>query len=451
MPVSRNSAPLPFPSWKTGAPRLPAGRAARKAGALSWGPLFAALWLSALLFSCAAPRGFVPISEPGALEWTDDAGKESLETAIAHSISYYRRLPAGTVFRYGQLSYSPEEMARSHRLFLRLWRGTPDSERLAQRLQADFHVFESVAPTGSNLFTGYFEPFIEGKETPQPGFDTPIYPAPDDLIKIPLSPFGQELPSRTLIGRVENGRVVPYFSRREIQEGHRLEGRVRPLAYVNEVDLFFLQIQGSGVVRLPGGRERRVNYAVGNGHPYRSIGAHLIRQGVLTREEVSMQSIRSHLADNPEKVRPLLFTNPSYTFFSPGEEGPLGNIRVPLTPGRSLALDHRLFPRGGLAYISSEAVKRGAAPDGHPLRRFMVVQDTGGVIRGHGRADIFWGNGKEAELTAGHMKQPGRLFLLVASKEALKRYFPGEKEIRAAAAAETRPAAPAKTLDARPR
>jgi membrane-bound lytic murein transglycosylase A len=373
-----------------------------------------------LLVSCAAPRGLVPLEETGPVGWADDADRDSLAAAIDRSIEYYGRLPESTLFRYGDLVYSAGEMARSHQLFLRLWHEAPDGEAFARRLEERFHVFESIALEGENLFTGYFEPVIEGRDAPQAGLNTPIYAEPQDLVRIDLSRFAEDLPPRVLVGRVREGRVVPYFSRREIQEGRMLEGRAEPLAYVNEVDLFFLQIQGSGIVRFPDGRRLRVNYAGSNGHPYRAIGAELIRQEELSREEVTLQTIRKYLEENPEAVRPLLFSNPSYTFFNPVEEGPLGNIRVPLTPGRSLALDHRLFPRGGLAYVESETAAAGDPESTRSLRRFMVVQDTGGVIRGHGRADVFWGNGPEAEWAAGHMKHPGRLLLLVAKKPYIR-------------------------------
>ncbi len=385
------------------------------------GLLAAALAVAIVLAaSCAGPRGLVALQSPEASSWQDDAPPEGLVEAIGHSIAYYERLPPGTVFRYGGLVYSPEEMIRSHRLFLAL-RGTAENpQAFARQVAEKFHFFESIAIEGENLFTGYFEPVIPGSKAPRAGLTTPLFGMPEDLVKIDLARFGEGLPSRTLVGRVHGRQVVPYFSRREIQENGALAGRAEPLAYVNEVDLFFLQIQGSGLVQLPDGSQLRVSYAASNGHPYRSIGAILIRQEALTREEVSLQTIRAYLAAHPGAVRPLLFANPSYVFFAPEERGPLGNIRVPLTGGRSLALDHRLFPKGGLAYIETEAAPSGAVAPTRPLRRFMVVQDTGGVIRGHGRADVFWGKGPDAEWIAGHMKYPGRLFLLVAKKAFLK-------------------------------
>ena len=370
------------------------------------------------LAACTAPRGFVPIDEPDAFAWEDDGSLEELAKAIDGSISYYRRLPPSAEIPFGKLSYTPGEMIRSLQLFLKLRRSETDPEEFGRLLLERFHLLESVALERENLFTGYFEPIIPGRKQPEAGMTTPIYGLPGDLVKIDLSRFGRNLPRQTLVGRIKNGQMLPYYSRKEIQEKNVLKDVAKPLAYVNEIDLFFLQIQGSGLVRLLDGTELRVNYAAGNGRPYRSLGAEMVRRELMQREEVSMQRIREYLDANPDAVRPLLNTNPSYTFFRRVEQGPLGNIEVPLTPGRSLALDHRLFPKGGLAYIETEASFFGDIST-RPLRRFMLVQDTGGVIRGHGRADVFWGKGIRAEWKAGHMKYPGRLILLAAKKSYL--------------------------------
>ncbi|MCZ6553730.1 MAG: murein transglycosylase A [SAR324 cluster bacterium] len=400
-------------------------RPARRGGALSgWARAAQIANLAAVVVlaaSCAIlfePKvGIAPLDDPEDLRWDDDGTPESLEGAVAQSIRYYRRLPEETMFRYGAEGYSPEEMIRALEHFLAL-AGHPEDFR--ERLLADYLLFESVAPGGENLFTGYFEPFIEGARVPSPPLDAPLLARPADLVEVHLERFGGGLPQRRIVGRLQAGQLLPYYSREEIQAQAALDGQVRVLAYVDEVDLFFLQVQGSGVVRLPDGEEMKVTYDGTNGHPYRSIGAELIRREEMTREEVTMQSLRGYLAAHPERVRPLLFANPSYIFFRRTEEGPLGNIEVPLTPGRSLALDHRLFPKGGLAYAEIEIPDREDPTRTRRMARFFLVQDTGGVINGHGRADVFWGAGEEAKWYAGHLKHPGRLFLLVAKKEALQ-------------------------------
>jgi membrane-bound lytic murein transglycosylase A len=213
---------------------------------------------------------------------------------------------------------------------------------------------------------------------------------------------------------------VPYDSRDDIVYRKSLKGRADPIAYVNGIELFFLQIQGSGLIRLKDGTILRVNYAQKNGRPYRSIGSMLSDK--IPEEKMSMQSIKGYLYGHPEEVRDILSYNQSYVFFRVTEEGPLGNIDVPLTPMRSLAMDNNEIPRGGLVYIQTDlpVIEEGRITGWKSVKRFGLVQDTGGAIRGHGRVDIFLGHGSEAEIAAGHLKQRGRIFLLVAKKEFLK-------------------------------
>ena len=239
------------------------------------------------------------------------------------------------------------------------------------------------------------------------------------MVKIRLEQFSKNLPPFTLTGRVEKGELVPYFTRKEIQGKNALARRAKVIAYMNVVDLFFLQIQGSGILRFRNGRKIKVGYAGGNGHPYQSIGALMVRRNHLELDDVSLQTIRAFLAAHPKKVREILYSNPSYVFFRIEKKGPLGNIRVPLTPGRSIAADWTLIPKGGLAHVTTTSTVPFNSKKTKPLSRFMVVQDTGGAIKGHGRVDLFWGNGKKAEWKAGHQKNPGRVFYLVAKKKFL--------------------------------
>ncbi|HEX9842531.1 MAG TPA: MltA domain-containing protein, partial [bacterium] len=342
-----------------------------------------------------------------------------LSRAIDGSIAYYQRIPPETVFRYGPELYTPAELIASLELFRQEFLTAPDAGTFAQRIEERFLVFESIREDSPNLFTGYYEPELEASETPTESLDTPIYALPQDMVKVRLDRFGGSLPAVTLVGRVVDGELVPYYTRREIQGAGALTERAEPIAYVNAVDLFFLQIQGSGVLRFPDGRRVKVGYAASNGHPYRSIGALLVRQEALPLEEVSLQSIRAWLSRNPEQRERILFANPSYVFFHIRDEGPLGNLRVELTPGRSLAADQRLLPAGSLAYVMTDAPLPDAPGATRAVRRFMLVQDTGGAIRGHGRGDLFWGAGPDAEWIAGHQKHAGRLLLLVARKEFL--------------------------------
>jgi membrane-bound lytic murein transglycosylase A len=181
-----------------------------------------------------------------------------------------------------------------------------------------------------------------------------------------------------------------------------------------------VEVQGSGTLRLPDGTERRIGYAGSNGRPYRSIGSLLIQEGVIPRETMSMQALRAWLAANGPQCDRVLDFNESYVFFHFLEGSAVGSLGRPVTPGRSIATDSKLFPRGALAFLQTE--RPVALPDGtvqwQPLSRFVLNQDTGGAIKGAGRVDVFWGRGPEAELAAGLMKQKGRLVFLVPRRPA---------------------------------
>jgi membrane-bound lytic murein transglycosylase A len=312
-------------------------------------------------------------------------------------------------------------MIASHRLLyeiLKRYRGAELSRELSEK----FLFFESRNELGDALFTGYYEPVVEGSLEPNEEFNMPVYSKPHDLVRIDLGEFNERMRGEWLYGRFEGEELMPYDSRADIMYRSSLKGRARPIAYVNEIELFFLQIQGSGMIRLADGTVKRVNYVAKNGHPYRSIGELLIDR--IPSGKMSMQAVKEYLYAHPDQVREILSYNPSYVFFREVDEGPLGYIEVPLTPERSVAMDGRIIPEGGIAYIETKypVFEDGTMTGWKPLRRFVLVQDTGDAIRGHGRVDIFWGNGEEAEMTAGHMKQRGRVFLVVAKKD----FLPGQ-------------------------
>lgn len=265
------------------------------------------------------------------------------------------------------------------------------------------------------LFTGYYEPLLRGSKSKGGAFAVPLYLPPEDLVKIDLGKFDPDLSGRSIRGRIDGQEFIPYFSRDDIVQG-ALEDRELELVWVDdEIEKFFLQIQGSGQVRLDDDTVIRVGYADQNGLPYRAIGRDLIEIGALTPETVSLQSIRKWLQANPEHARDIMARNKSYIFFRENNEldptdGPLGAQNVPLTAGRSLAVDPRHVPLGAPLWLDTTA----PWPSGErPLRRLMVAQDTGGAIKGVIRGDVFWGAGERAEAVAGHMKSKGRFFVLV--------------------------------------
>lgn len=386
-----------------------------------------------LLVGCShQPKpGLYPAGTDAVLpDLVDDGGYAGLAEAIRRSLEYYGRLPDDRSFTYGEWTYTAREMEASMRHFLFLQQ-TLSEDELEQRLRADFHIFESRNEEGRAFFTGYYEPVLSGRLQPgEEAFASPLYAMPEDLIEADLGAFSDELEGRTLRGKLSGKRLIPYDDRSEIVYQNSLDQRAQPLAYLeNDIEVFFLQIQGSGLVQLDNGTLLRLNYAGQNGHSYFAIGRLLLDK--IPREQMSLQSIKQYLYEHPDEVESILATNPSYTFFRLVEEGPLGNIEVPLTPERSIAMDRRVIPKGGLVWLET-TYPAAAFPEENkprPLRRFGVVQDTGGAIRGHGRADIFWGNGERAERIAGPMKQAGRLFLLVARKEVLESAPPGDDSL----------------------
>ncbi len=266
----------------------------------------------------------------------------------------------------------------------------------------------------AGLFTGYYEPLLQGSRVRGGNYTVPLYGRPKDLISVNLGDFSDRLEGQRIVGRVQGGRLRPYHERQRIAAG-ALADQGLEIVYVDDpVDAFFLQIQGSGRVRLAGGEEIRLGYSGGNGRRYFAIGRELIKRGILTKENVSMQSIRAWLAAHPVQARGVMDMNPSYVFFRELDgPGPIGAMGVALSPGRSIAVDHRLIPLGVPIWL--QASHPAAELDGPeaPLRRLVLAQDTGGAIKGGVRGDLFWGHGARAAAIAGRMKNAGRWFLLL--------------------------------------
>lgn len=350
----------------------------------------------------------------------DDSDFSSLEQALARNLEYLRNVPADRSFEYGPDSYTCREVVQSQEAILSILSMDPDPKDLTRRLRREFSVYRAAGRAGNSkvLFTGYFEPVYPARLHRDETFCHPIYRKPDDLVKIDLSLFSEEFKGRSIVARIEGQKVIPYYSRRQIAVENALQGRNLEIAWLKDpLDVAFLQIQGSGRLEMEDGEAISVGYAEKNGRPYRSIGRYLLDRGLLRKEDVSMQSIRKYLSDHPEIVDEVLNFNPSYVFFRNLGEGPiLGSLNVPITPGRTVALDSRLFPPGALAFIKSKKPKvsdRGELIGWEDFSRFVVNQDTGGAIRGAGRADLFWGRGPYAELAAGRMRQEGELYVLI--------------------------------------
>ncbi len=282
-----------------------------------------------------------------------------------------------------------------------------------------FRVSDAERPEG--LFTGYYEPQAEGRLAQDARFCVPIYRRPDDLVS-----FAQdEIESSGLsYGRRIHGTPSPYFARSEIEQG-ALAGRRLEICWLKSwVDAFFIHVQGSGRVLLPGGKVLRLSYAAKNGQPYTGIGSVLLARGIGTKQTMSMQFLRSWMADHPHETRALLWSNNSFVFFreTPVDDpalGAVGAAKVNLTPLRSLAVDRRYWMFGTPLFIETHEPpesKNGTAP----FRQLMIAQDTGTAIKGLFRGDVYWGWGEHAALNAGHMKSPGGMVALLPKAVAAK-------------------------------
>lgn len=289
---------------------------------------------------------------------------------------------------------------------------TPDDAAIRAYFENGFVPWqiENTASGNTGLITGYYEALLTGSRERKPG-SVPLYGVPDDMLTIELGSVYPDLKSMRLRGRVAGNKVLPYWSRADIDAGRAGIAPEKVLLWAdNAIDAFFMEVQGSGRVQLEDGSMVRLGYADQNGQPYKSIGKWLVDQGEMTLDQASMQSIRAWAEANPQRLPELLAANPSYVFFrvvSDASGGPVGALNVPLTDGASIAVDPKFIPLGSPVFLAATRPDNGAA-----LNRLMQAQDTGGAIRGPVRADFFWGFGPEAAAIAGKMKQKGQLWLL---------------------------------------
>ena len=286
-----------------------------------------------------------------------------------------------------------------------------DAKALRQFFESNFKPYAvSAGKEPEGLFTGYYEASLRGSLTRDAVNNIPLYTRPDDLVMVDLGQFRDELKGQRIAGRVVEGNLKPYEDRAKIVAG-QWPHNDKVLVWVDDaVDAFFVQIQGSGVVQLKEGGVMRIGYAGQNGHIYTAIGKELIARGELTKENVSMQAIRDWLSAHPQLADEIMNTNRSYVFFKTLEkDGPDGGEGVTLTPAHSLAVDHSLFPYGAPVWVDIDYPVNGQSR----LRNLMIMQDTGGAIRGPVRGDVFWGYGEQAEKLAGPMKAKGHYWILL--------------------------------------
>ena len=351
----------------------------------------------------------------------DDMDHQSLILAATHHLDYLHTLSPTAKIRIGTEIYSKACLLESMETFLDLLKQRLCPAEFDQAVREKFILYQAGGRNtgkknerqGEMLITGYYEPLLEGSLTKSGPFIHPLYAAPDSLISYRDSVTGKKISGR----QESSGNNVPFWTRGEIEEGNLLAGS--ELVYLKDpVDAFILHVQGSGKIRLRDDSLRALQFAATNGREYKSIGKLLVDEDKMSREEATMPTIRNYLRQNPGEQKRILHHNPRFVFFqwNKKKDSPTGSIGLPLTAGRSIAVDPDTLPTGVMAYLVSQKPvldRAGQVLKWEPMQRFVLPQDTGAAIKGAGRADLFWGNGHYAETAAGNMKEQGQLYFLV--------------------------------------
>jgi len=335
---------------------------------------------------------------------------EEMEEPLQRSLEYVsaKKRDALALDKYG-LKITWGELQDTIKKVLRI---LPELDRRPGLLAKEFDWYE-LRP--EPLITGYYEPQIKASLSPREGYDCPIYGLPEDLKTVDLGMFHPRWEGQTLVYRLENGTINPYYTREKIRDQNVLEEEAPVIAWAKKpLDVFYLQIQGSGRLVLPDGDEQFIGYAGKNGRKYVSIGRTLVENEYLEWEDLSMQSIRDVLNKNPEIKSEILNQNPSFVFFQLREDGPYGSMGRKLTPMASVAVDPDVLPLGSLLALNVDLPdKEDSTPE---LKGFGLAQDEGGVIKGH-HLDLFCGTGEEAKNLAGRMKKKGKIYLMLDARD----------------------------------
>lgn len=339
--------------------------------------------------------------------WTE------LRTGLERSLAYVSVKPADeTVVHTQDVVLTWDDMRRTIEKLTAL---LPELDR-DPALLAEHFTWLRVAP--EPLMTGYYAPYLDASREPTERFRHPLYQRPPDLKELRLGEFHHRWEGQRLLYRMQNGEPVPYYDRRDIDFGGALAGRDLELAWVEDMtDVFFLHIQGSGLLRFRDGSVQYALYDGKNGRKYVSLGRVLIERGLLEREGMSMKAIRTFLADNPHMTEELLATNPSYVFFRLGDEGPFGAMGKLLTPRVSMATDPKLLPLGSVLAFETTLPPDEEGGEDQRVAGIGLAQDVGGAIKGT-RLDYYCGSGPDVEYFAGHIKARATVYLLI-SREVL--------------------------------
>ncbi len=339
----------------------------------------------------------------------DSGDKETLIRALKNQIRYFARLKKPAEYPFGDTSISSETIFLTLIRFLKILEENP-GEDLNQLIKDNFDLYKSTGQSGKGVitFTGYYLPLLDGSLKPDSVYRYPLYRPPDDLI----IKIDKRSGTKKAV-RIENGREYNYYTRKEIDQEKVLAGKGYEVAYLKDpLDCYLLHVQGSGKVILPDGNTLNLHFAGSNYRPYSSLREEMLKDGLLSPDNASMESIAEYFRRHPQKLQRYLNRNERYTFFKIVEGGVVGSLGVKLVPERAIATDKQIFPSGALSYIVT-SVPSTSSTKTVPWSQFVLNQDEGGAIKGPHRIDIFWGAGSRAEYIAHHMNHPGKLYFLV--------------------------------------
>jgi len=346
--------------------------------------------------------------------FADDLDFALLEKAIERSINYYENSGKNISYQIAGRTVDAAKLKETLIAFNETIRQPLTADELKQKIAADFDVYAAAGNDagGKALFTGYYEPLLAGSLIPTERYKYPLYGPPPDLL------VRKEAGRDSVIGRMEDGGFVAYYSRAEIDIDGVLRNKGLELIWVDDpVELFTLHVQGSGKIRLEDGRLLTVTYAQNNGRPFRSVTRFMLDAGRVSGAGASYLNFKKFLKRHgEEELFKILSHNERYIFFRFAEGEPIGSLGEPVTPDRTIATDPDYFPEGALAFIRLRKPvfdEQGNIVGRIPFSRFVLSQDKGSAIKGPARVDLFCGFGDNARATAGSLKEHGELYLLI--------------------------------------
>lgn len=350
--------------------------------------------------------------------------KAGLIKAARRAIKYLETLPPGKTLRVADRDYGPAQLVDTAKAVIELAQKAKTAAEFDAKVRETFDVFQSAGldGTGRVVFSSYYQPLLRASLKKTPAYPYPLYRRPKDMVEVDLVAFGKANGESSWLGRLtKDGKVVPYFTREDIDRRKALAGKGLEIAWLKDrFDALDLHIQGSAILKFPDGKEKLAKYAATNARNYNSVGLTLVKAGVFARDEITHDKLRDYLRKNPDAESWILASNPRYVFFELGplpEDGePFGATEQPLVPARAIAVDPAFMPLGGLYFFSTTSPQ--TDKDGRLLgmsanTRFAFGLDTGGAIKSPGRVDIYAGHGPQAAATARGQWADGKLYLLV--------------------------------------